>query len=207
MKLERVAGFAVDQDVDLVVNSANGLLMLGSSGAGRIRDLSADLTLAEDAEYDSLLKRLGRDIRNFYLDNYSSHGWKRHHAQMGCLRLLLKHGPYRPGTAVLQSGWSKKDSRPLVHAVAMSYDPRTEKRIHGTVPFIRSSVRAALRIAERLGVKSLALPVMVARPEYGITPEESYKTIVSVLKQHGQFLKKAIICFDNKTTKKFLKTL
>ncbi len=47
IQIKNIEGFAIDQQVDVVVNSANGYLLLGSGSAGRIREVTPNFSLTE----------------------------------------------------------------------------------------------------------------------------------------------------------------
>ncbi|NQU79313.1 hypothetical protein HQ545_06120 [Candidatus Woesearchaeota archaeon] len=212
MHIDYQRGFAVNKRVDVVINSANGLLLLGTSGAGAIRDKSQPLTLKEKNEYLSILKSLPKSVCNDYQRVYKEHNWTSTYAQLGCLRLLKnkKGHQFRRGQAVLQNTWSKKDLRPIIHAIGMSYSLSkvNATRLPASVSTIRSAVTKALNIASSLEAKSIAIPVMCVRKTYGITPETSLKTIVSTIKKfRNSSINKVIICFDNSTSREYLKKL
>ncbi|MBW2997485.1 hypothetical protein KY349_04060 [Candidatus Woesearchaeota archaeon] len=212
IQIKYTTGFAIGKKVDTVINSANGFLLLGTSGAGRIRELSPGMTSKEKKEYKRLLDKLPRRIKNDYLRVYVEHGWTPTYAQLSGLRILTKHkyNKFRRGDAVLDKEWSKKDRRNLIHAVCMSYklSIQTSHRLPATPNTIRRALRKALNIAAKLKSKSIALPVFCARKTYGVTPMTSLNTILSVIKEfNNSSIEKVIICFDNKVTKALLKHL
>ncbi|MBU2561924.1 MAG: macro domain-containing protein [Nanoarchaeota archaeon] len=203
-------GFAVDQRVDAVINSANGFLLLGTSGAGRIRKKSQRLTPGERKEYAALLDKLPKCIKNDYLRVYREQRWTPTYAQLGCLRILVNKRvkEFRRGDAVLQEAWSKTDRRPVIHAVGMSYKLRIHdsSRLKATPATLASALRKALRLADSRGAKSIALPLMCARPTYGVGPKESLRITRSVLRGcKAKNINKAIVCFDNSITIDYLK--
>ena len=67
---------------------------------------------------------------------------------------VRQHGPVRTGTAAITSGGRLK-ARHVIHAVGPVYDgtPRSAE-------FLASAVRAALRMADNHGLKSIALPAI-----------------------------------------------
>jgi len=67
---------------------------------------------------------------------------------------VRRHGPVRTGTAAITSGGRLK-ARHVIHAVGPVYDgtPRSAE-------FLASAVRAALRMADNHGLKSIALPAI-----------------------------------------------
>lgn len=212
MKIIYKRGYAVNKRVDTVVNSANGFLLLGTTGAGEIRKKSQRLTPKEKKEYNTLLNRLPKRIRNDYIRVYKEQRWTPTYAQLDCLKLLVKKNKHEfmRGDAVLQENWSKKDSRPIIHAVSMSYRLRIHdaSRLPATTATIRRAMAKAFKIADSIGSKSVALPVCCARKSYGMTPEKSFKLILSVLKSlKPRSIKKVIICFDNKVTSAYLRSI
>ncbi|MBN1543832.1 hypothetical protein JW898_00040 [Candidatus Woesearchaeota archaeon] len=203
-------GFAVDQHVDAVINSANGFLLLGTSGAGRIRKKSQRLTSGEKREYAALLGKLPECMKNDYLRVYREQRWTPTYAQLGCLRILVsrKGEEIRRGDAVLQRVWSKTDRRPVIHAVGMSYKLciNGSRRLKATPSTLAGALRKALRLADSVGAKSIALPLMCARPTYGVGPKESLRIIRSVFRGfRAKNINKAVICFDNSITADYLK--
>ena len=71
-------GFAIDKDVDIVINSANGFLLLGKSGAGQIRKKSKELDFIDKLRYRYLLTELPKRISNLLIDDF-----------YGCAALLI----------------------------------------------------------------------------------------------------------------------
>lgn len=212
IQVKYATGFAIDKKVDTVINSANGFLLLGTSGAGRIRELSPSMTSKENKEYKRLLNRLPRRIKNDYIRVYEEHGWTPTYSQLSGLRLLTRHKykKFRRGDAVLDNDWSKRDRRNLIHAVCMSYklSIRHSHRLPATPKTIERAIRKALTIAAGLKSKSVALPVCCARKTYGVSPKTSLNIILSVIKEfNNSSIEKVTICFDNKATKALLDSL
>lgn len=206
------AGFAIDKKADTIINSANGFLLLGTSGAGRIRELSQNLNPKEKKGYARLLNMLPKRIRDDYVRVYAENGWIPTYAQLSSLRLLVRqrYKRFRRGEAVLDRGWSKRDKRNLIHAVCMSYrlSITHAHRLPATKYTISRAIRKAFSIASSIRSKSVAVPVCCARKSYGVTPAQSLNTILSVIKEFdGSSIEKVIICFDNDVTKKYLDSL
>jgi len=209
MEIVYQKGYAINKRVSAVINSANGFLLLGTSGAGAIREKSQHLTRKEKEEYSKLLSSLPKRISNDYRRVYAEHKWTPTYAQLGGLRLLVdrKGCEVKRGDAVLQVDWSKDDSRPIIHAVGMSYKLRIHdsSRLKATPTTIRNSLTKALKIADFLEAKSIALPVMCARPTYGVGPEASLRIIRSTLHSFkAKHIKRAVVCFDNSITRSYL---
>jgi O-acetyl-ADP-ribose deacetylase (regulator of RNase III) len=200
MLVEYETGYAIDKDVDTVVNSANGFLLLGTGGAGRIREVSRRLNPAEKVEYDALLGALPKDTGRWYTRVYQKNKWHRTYAQLSCLRILLnkKDNEFRRGSAVLDTGWTATDKRKQIHAVAMSYRLTAEGSVRkkATKDTIKEALRESLKIAESIESRSVALPLFCARPSYGVTPKESLAAILEVLREfEASSIEKVIVCF------------
>lgn len=203
MIIEYETGYPIDKDVDTVINSANGFLLLGSGGAGRIRDKSDRLSSSEKLAYQELLDALPKRIKRWYIHVYHKNQWHRTYAQLSCLMILLKkkNNEYKRGTAVLNTNWSRTSEKKLIHAVAMSYrlTESGSKRKKATSDTIINALRAALEIAESIDSKSIALPLFCSRPSYGVKPEESLSAIIKVLKGFEcSSIQKIIICINSK---------
>ncbi|MFC1741218.1 macro domain-containing protein [Nanoarchaeota archaeon] len=212
IKIVYETGYAINKKVHVVVNSANGFLLLGTSGAGAIREKSQRLTQKEKAEYSRILSKLPARIRNDYVRVFKDQSWVPTYAQLGCLKLLLvkKGNEFKRGDAVLQESWSRKDDRKIVHAVSMSYKLglHSSRRVPGTEANIRKAVERSLKIADSLGAQSVAMPVMAARPSYGMTPARSFRAISDTIKKYdSKNIQKVVVCFDNKITKGYLRKL
>ncbi|MGM5483803.1 MAG: hypothetical protein ACQER9_02695 [Nanobdellota archaeon] len=210
MQIIMEKGYAVDKDVEIIINSANGLLMLGSSGAGKIRKLSGKLNKEEYQEYTALLDKLPLQIKEFYQNQYKVHGWELGYAQISGLKLLLKNGkPYEPGQSIFDQNWKKESRKKIIHSITMSYDTSKKpvKRIYGTKKSVKESYKKAFEIIKIKKAKSVALPIPISRPGYGITPQESYEVVRDTLKTIKNIDIKVILCFDNKYTKKYLDDL
>lgn len=206
VSIQKVEGYAAEQDTEIIVNSANGYLLLGTSGAGKIRELSDKLCLIEKIKYKLALNRLGDDIKQWYDQTYKSNGWSPTYAQLSCLRLLSSDG-YKLGDAVVQSKWSKKDPRKIIHAISVSYDVKTNQRILTTKKLLEEAITKTFDLAETLCANSIAIPVMVARKKYGLNPKESYDILNKTIKKYKfNNIKLIKICFDNDETKDYLRT-
>lgn len=205
MLIEYEIGYPIDKDVDTVINSANGFLLLGTAGAGKIRTVSQRLSPVEKLEYQGLLNTLPKKIRHWYHHVYKKNKWHRTYAQLSCLRLLSNknNNEFRRGTAVLDVNWSTTDNRKLIHAIAMSYrlSENEAKRKKATRETIKKAFREALVIAESINSQSIAVPLFCSRPSYGVKPEVSLATIIAVLKEFRcSPIQKIIICINGKTT-------
>lgn len=212
MLIEYETGYTIDKNVDTVINSANGFLLLGTGGAGRIRTISDRLSSAEKLEYQALLNTLPKRIRRWYRHVYQKNKWHRTYAQLSCLRILSnkRNKEYRRGTAVLDTSWSRIGDKRLIHAIAMSYrlTESGAKRKKATKDTIRKALREALVIAESAGSQRIALPLFCSRPSYGVTPEASLSSIIAVLEDfQDSSIQKVVICINSKSTMNHLRQL
>jgi O-acetyl-ADP-ribose deacetylase (regulator of RNase III) len=208
MQIIKEKGFAADKEVDIVINSANGYLIPDSSGAGRIRELSDELTHEEKAEFDYYFSELPQKIKELYLEKQKNGGWESKKANLSCLRLLLQNQKsFHPGQALCDFDSLDK---PVIHAITMTYDPETGDRIKGTVLSVMVAMESAIKMAIEKGATSVSLPIPCARAGYGISPKDSLTAVMSALRgfedydiDHSTpFV--VILCFDNENTAKLL---
>ncbi|MCX5992505.1 MAG: hypothetical protein NTZ04_09355 [Chloroflexi bacterium] len=80
----------------------------------------------------------------------------------------------------------------------MSYEltGKWAKRKKATKDTIKEALRESLKIADSIESRSIALPLLCARPSYGVTPKESLAAILDVLKEfESSSIQKVIVCF------------
>lgn len=207
MEIIKIKGFASDQKVDIIINSANGFLLLGSGGSGRIRKKSNILNKIQNKEFYKILDSLRPEIKNWYLSVYSKNKWDLTLAQLESLRILSKKkenklNEFRRGTAVIQEKWNENDARIIIHAITMSYKLVRDEyhRKKGTKYLLQKSIIKALDLAKGRG-DSIAIPIMISRINYGISVKESEKVIINAIKKYS--FSKVILCYDNETTQKY----
>jgi len=210
MTITKIVGFAINQNVDAVLNSANGFLLLGTMGAGEIRKMSSPLNGSERKEYDDILNSIKPEIKMWYNRVYKKNNWNLSCAQLDCLRLLFckkknRLNEYRRGTAVLQKNWKKCNKKVIIHTIAMSYDlsMHKSKRKESSKHLLEKALTSAFNIALENNFKSIAVPIMVARKNYGLNPKESESIILNLLKNYS--FKEVILCYDNESTRSYLK--
>jgi len=209
MKVLYETGYAVTKDVEVVINSANGLLFADSTGAGAIRDASEDLSETERFDFDQLFSKAPPELQNFFEKKREKHGWYYHHENLSCLKLLA-HNNYETheiGTAIFDPLWTLQKTKKVIHAITLTYNPKTEERIVGTPEQIISAITQAIEIALDFGKKTIALPVPCARPAYGLGPEKSFEIVKKALAGFADEDLTITLCFDNEHTAEFLKTL
>ena len=85
----------------------------------------------------------------------------------------------------------------------MSYmlTKRARIRLPATRHSLRYCIRHSLEFAQEHNVSSLAIPVMAARPTYGLGAKASYHILRDELK-HTK-IPRVYICFDNKISERF----
>ena len=209
-----VNGFAIDQDVDAALNSANNGLLLGSGGSKRIREKTGYLEdesseVKEFCDLCSTLGTLGAACLKWLKDQQD----KPTRVQLECLRILNqnKGNPLGVGTAVLTSSGNLVRPKQIIHAIAMGYTWASKDghsrgdRIEATEKSLNDSLQSAIAIVREIGVSSLALPLMCARPGYGIGPETTYEISIGVIAESN--LVEVLICADNEHGKAFFDRL
>jgi O-acetyl-ADP-ribose deacetylase (regulator of RNase III) len=204
MNIEYQSGYPIDEDVDMVINYANGFLLLGSDGSGRIRDKSDRVSPSEKLAYQELLDALPDHIKRWYIHVYHKNQWYRTYARLSCLTILMKkrNNIYRRGTAVLDANCSRTNKKRLIHAIVMFYrfTESGSKRKKAISDTIIKTLRAALKIVKSIDSKSVALPLMCSRPSYGVKPEDSLFTIIKVLKEFEfSSIQKTIVYINSKS--------
>lgn len=207
MKIFYETGFAIDKNVEAVVNSANGYLLLGGSGSGRIREVSGRFGIFEFFIFYYYLFRLPKNVRSWILTVYKKNKWYFTIGQLDCIRLLIKNNSkaYLQGEAV--AGHLTIQNKIIIHAIGIGIvldDMGNQERSHATAEILQKAVHAALAIAKTRQVKSVSMPVMCVRDGYGLDVVESF----SVIKEELQFFKNdfdvVIICFDNPKSEEYL---
>jgi O-acetyl-ADP-ribose deacetylase (regulator of RNase III) len=139
-------GYCIDQNVEGIINSANNGLLLGRSGAGRIKDITGLIKQFDDDgevnpelnEFNELCQELGRIGRfcNAWLD-YDKKKYSEEenpvvvgptYVQLECLRKLKENNgePIEIGEAVITTSgdFVRSLSKPhyIIHAVGMGYN-------------------------------------------------------------------------------------
>ena len=143
----------VSLPAEAIVCSANNWLKMGTGSAGAV--LKAGGQIIQD-ECDKLL---------------SQHGWT----------------PFSIGSAVYtHSGNLKgpnKQREYVIHAIGMGYKKRVGDHVQGrilaTPHSVYQAVMSAMRVAADLGVRSIAFPLMCARPGYSILSEEESPIVMA----------------------------
>jgi O-acetyl-ADP-ribose deacetylase (regulator of RNase III) len=209
MKIVYEKGYTADKNVDVIINSANGFLLLGTSGAGELRKKSGNLNLIKSLEYKRILDKLPEKVSRWYIRAYKKYGWQPSNCQLSCIKLLLNnHQVFEQGTAILDT--YKLGKKSIIHAIGMSYEIKDHgsERKKATVDTIRESLKNAFKIIKENNYKSVAVPLMCVRKEYGITPAQSFKITIDAIKMlEESSVNKVILCFDNAAAEEYMKGL
>lgn len=169
-------GSVVDEDVDAIVCSANNWLILGSGVAGEIK-LHGGPSIQQECD------------------------------------LIIQHNGGNPvaiGTAHCTGAGEflnrKKNLKHIIHAVGMGYKVRKENdlfdRILATPETVFQAVTNTLVIANQTGVRTIAIPLMCARPGYSdVEAEEAPKIMldatikaINAYAEHKNSITQVIIC-------------
>ncbi len=188
-------GFVIDKNVEAIINSANNGLLLGRSGAGRIRDITGVLQdpSPEMDEFKQIcddIGPLGRFCWRWLESDAKRYAEEGNpipvgptYVQLECLRKIRDNNgePLKIGDAVITSSgdFAKDPSKPkyIIHVVGMGYEwpeypinPETgQKNPRPTIEATEKSVTDALvnsfGLLKQYSIRSVALPIMCARVE------------------------------------------
>jgi hypothetical protein len=200
-------GFAVEKSVEVVINSANGLLFADSAGAGAIREVSGNLSRLDKKKFSTLFAKLPLTTQTFFEKKRQKHDWNYKYVNLSCLELFSEHNftSFDIGSCVIDENWSSVayETRLVIHAITLTYDPILEKRFVGSVFEIENALCSAIDAGLRLHKTSFALPVACARPEYGLGPEQAFAIVCRVLARYEDRAIRVIVCFDNEQTREY----
>jgi O-acetyl-ADP-ribose deacetylase (regulator of RNase III) len=224
-------GFAIDQqNIDAVINSANNGLLLGQSGAGRIRAVTGFIPKNSEAErefYDlcSEISSIGGnclrwqefDIKKDLEAGLTETGPT--YVQLECLLKILNNGSKALdlGEARLTTSgnfsYNLDFPKFIIHAVGMGYTwPSIDKKgdlIPATEESVYNSTLNSMKLARQFTFSSIAMPLMCVRSEkksdgstkvYGLTPEQSFNAMTTAVKDSEYKPKQIIFCADNKSS-------
>ena len=175
-------GSVIGQPVEAIVCSANNWLILGTGNAGEIRKAGGEVVQKE------------------------------------CNKIIKKNqnNPLPIGTAVITGTGKlrKLGYRLVIHAIGLGYkrkeNDKLYERIPATLKTIRSAVKHALTIADNAQIKSIAFPLMCARPGYYAIRSKNPPAAIlrSMIKEMESFEKKkqsilkVIICLNDTQEKR-----
>ena len=186
-------GKLTSQNVDLLVNSANTYLLLGSGTAEQIRETGGyySPTDKEFKEYWGLVDEANPTLKKV-LDYIHSKRPKPSIVQKECLDYIIKENDLKElslGDSVLTTSGNlskvPNKAKHIVHAVGMTYDWKVQPNppiIPATFMSVRESLIKSFDIASEIKCESLALPVMCTR-KGGLTKEESSWATLQALEE------------------------
>ena len=207
MKIIYEEGFAINKDVDAVINSANNYIIFGSGGAGEIRESSQRLGFLGKIKFYFYLFQLSPNIWRWILNGYEEYKWNYTEVSLSNIKKLLKNKskPFDNGSAVLSD--LKVKDKYIINAIGNVFEinNKSEETVIGSSKeWIEGSVFNSLCIARDLGCKSVAVPIMCARNNVGLDINVSYSAIMSSVRKFENDFEKIIICFDSNSYVSFL---
>jgi O-acetyl-ADP-ribose deacetylase (regulator of RNase III) len=182
-------GNITHQNVDLIVNSANNYMLMGSGTAEQIREAGGYLSI-DDQDYQNLVSKAKHPLDKVleYIGTVRPIPSK---IQKECLEEIIERRNSKPldlGEAFLTSSHdlAKIEGRAkhIAHAITMGYqwevqpNPPIIKATHETV---RNSLIRSFNIANRLKCKKVAAPILCTR-KGGLSIEESSNAMMEALK-------------------------
>jgi O-acetyl-ADP-ribose deacetylase (regulator of RNase III) len=198
--IELKQDFAINQDVDLVFNSASGLLFMRTGTAEAIRNNSKFLFSEESQEYINLLAGFRDPVMKAYVKKFSVDGWTPSQAQLSCFRKIDENGgPYEVGSLILDDQWSN-NSKDILHVVGMTYYLKNNelKTTKVSEKSLISVLKKAFKFADAKGYKTIATPVLCTRGDYGLDPEKSLNSILKAVELAKPVnLTELYICFES----------
>jgi len=189
VKISIESGNITNQNVDLLINSSNTYLILGSGTAEQIRESGGYLT-ADDNEYWSLVNRADSTFKKV-LDYIHSKRPIPSIVQKECLRYVIRNNSkeLNLGDVVLTSSGNlakiQNKAKCIAHAVGMTYDWKVQPNpqiVPATFESVRDSLVNSFDMADKLNCKSIAMPVMCTR-KGGLTKEESSEATLDALER------------------------
>jgi O-acetyl-ADP-ribose deacetylase (regulator of RNase III) len=184
-------GNITDQRADAIVNSANTFLLMGSGTAGQIRDAGGDIAQGSK-EYEAYWALVdgSKGILKEVLKHVHRQRPQPSIIQGECLRLVISlnaSAEIPMGCAVVTSSGNlssnKGMAKHIIHAIAMSYDWRVQPNppiISATNDSVRMSLTNSFEVADEIGCKSMAVPVMCTR-KGGLSKEASVEATLRAL--------------------------
>lgn len=217
--LRKVDGFSLEQNVPVIVNSANNGLLLGGSGAGKIKYSTKYLTRGspEEREFYLLCQstgNIGANCKRWQeYEKSKDPSFRPSQVQLECLRIISERGgkSVELGSAHSTHAWNTDPQslqEYIIHAVGMGYEwksPQTKgSRILANADSITRAYANSFRLAQELGSRRIALPLMCTRPGYSeIGIDKTYEIFLEQLAKRKDSFDEVILCLDNAESQKF----
>jgi len=201
ISIEIKTGNITNKNVDLLVNSSNTYLTLGSGTAEQIREAGGYLPI-DDKEYWNLVNESNPYLRKV-LDYIHSKRSTPSIVQKECLEYIIKKNDskeLRLGDAILTTSGNlsstPEKAKYVAHAIGMTYDWKVQPNppsIPATFESVRDSLIKSFELATKLNCKSLAVPIMCTR-KGGLTKEQSSEaTLKAIEKLNGTSINRIVI--------------
>jgi O-acetyl-ADP-ribose deacetylase (regulator of RNase III) len=205
----------VEQQVDMLINSANTFLIMGSGTAEQIRDVGGYIPYGsnEHENYWELVrgaKGALRDVLSYVHANRPIPSV----IQKECLEIVIRGNgskELKRGDAILTSSGDLEKlsggAKSVAHAIAMTYDWKVQPNppvIPATFELVRRSLEKSFEIATWFDYASIALPIMCTR-KGGLTKEVSTEATLQalqILNNRDSKVKEAVIVLYNDELKK-----
>jgi O-acetyl-ADP-ribose deacetylase (regulator of RNase III) len=164
-------GRLVDQDADLLINSSNTYLLMGSGTAKQVRDAGGYLP-KDDRGYWELVKRANPQLKKV-LDYINSQRPIPSKVQKECLKYIIEvndSNEVKLGDSVITSSGDLASiggkAKHVAHAVGMTYDWKIQPFppvIPADFYTVRDSLFKSLKLAAEKECRTVALPIMCTR--------------------------------------------
>ena len=211
IEIKMKKGYAIKQNVNLVFNSANGLLLMRTGIAKKIREFSEKLNKRETKEYFKLLNNFTNPLIKKYITSFNVKKWKPKKAQLSCFKKIKSNkGPFKLGEVILDKNGPKKQSKHILHVVGMTYHLTNNKLCVNKVKekILKNVLKKGLKLANENNYKTISIPVLCTRGDYGLHPKKSLNAIKNAIKESRlPKIKKIIICFEREGPKKYFDSL
>jgi O-acetyl-ADP-ribose deacetylase (regulator of RNase III) len=205
----------VEQQADMLVNSSNTFLLMGSGTAEQIRNAGGCIP-SESKEYDDYWKLAGeaRGALIKVLSYIHANRPMPSVIQKECLEIVIRGNDSRElkrGDAFLTSSGDlaklSGKAKSVAHAIAMTYDWKVQPNppiVPATLESVRQSLEKSFEIATLFEYTSIALPIMCTR-KGGLAKEVSTEATLQalqILNSRDSKVKEAVIVLYNDELKK-----
>jgi len=193
IKISIEEGNITNQNVDLLVNSSNSYLLLGSGTAEQIRKAGGYYSPDDERfkEYWNLVNEASPALRKV-LDYIHGKRPRPSIIQRECLEHIIRKNNSKElnlGDAILTSSGNlaklSNCADYVVHAIGMTYKWKVQPSpplVPATFKSVKNSLIKSFDIANEMNCESIAMPVMCTR-KGGLTKEESSKATLEAIKE------------------------
>lgn len=212
IKIKLKKDYAILQNVNLVFNSASGLLLMRTGTAKSIREHSERLNEIEEQDYIEILNSFDNPIIKKYIEIFKVREWEPRTAQLSSFkRILDNNGPYKTGDIIIDKEWSKRESKHVLHVVGMTYHLKENGELDVdkvSEESLTNVLTKAFRYADENNYKKVSTPVLCTRGNYGLDPKISLRAILNAIKRtNPSNIDEIIICFESEGPRKTFDSL